>query len=152
MELVVAGEGPQFTSLQSLVIELGIADRVDFRGRLNEVEIVQFLRDLDVYVQSSRGETVSTSVLQAFGTGTTVVASDVAGLRDLVRDAVDGFLVPAGCAEALADRLSTLADDALLRRQVGEEGRARAVRDFSAARMCENWCSALRSIDPNGRW
>ena len=72
------------------------------------------------------GESFGMVLTEAFAAGTPVVASDIPGYRDVVRDGVDGVLVPRGDATALAETLRDLALDAAAPRGDGRRGRARA--------------------------
>ena len=65
---------------------------------------------------------------EAFAAGTPVVASDIAGYRDVVRDGVDGVLVPRGDATALAEALRDLCARARAARRDGRRGRRDAQR------------------------
>jgi glycosyltransferase involved in cell wall biosynthesis len=65
-------------------------------------------------------------VIEAMAAGLPVVASNVGGLRELVRDGETGVLVPAGDPAALADALRPLLADPQLRRRLGSAGRVRA--------------------------
>jgi glycosyltransferase involved in cell wall biosynthesis len=72
----------------------------------------------------STWEGFGVSALEASATGLPVVASDVHGIPDVVRDGVTGLLVPPRDVEALADAIARLANDAVLRREMGTAGRA----------------------------
>ena len=76
------------------------------------------------------GESFGMVLTEAFAAGTTVVASDIAGYRDVVRDGVDGVLVPPGDAQALAEALRDLYDEPERRGSDGPRRRPgrRAVR------------------------
>ena len=69
----------------------------------------------------SHYESFGMVALEAMACGTPVVASQVGGLAFLVQDGVNGFTVPSGDPQALADRLAVLISDAELRRQIGEQ-------------------------------
>jgi glycosyltransferase involved in cell wall biosynthesis len=89
-------------------------------------DVPGLLSDADVFVLASRSEGLPLSVIEAMAAGLPVVASDVGGLRELVRDAETGVLVPPSDATALASALRPLLADRQLRRRLGVAGRARA--------------------------
>jgi phosphatidylinositol alpha-mannosyltransferase len=81
----------------------------------------------DVFVAPATGqESFGYVLVEAMAAGLPVVASDIAGYREVVRDGVDGLLVPPSDPVALAAALRTVLDDADLARRLGEGGRLRA--------------------------
>jgi glycosyltransferase involved in cell wall biosynthesis len=96
-------------AVQTLAAELEVSGNVEFLGMLPEAALSGYLRSLDIFVQSSRGETMSTAVMQAMAAGLPVVASDVPGLRNMVADGVTGQLFSVGDADGLARKLEWLA-------------------------------------------
>ena len=71
------------------------------------------------------------SVIEALAARRPVVATDVGGVSDVVRDGVDGFLVEAGDTTALAERLAVLAGDRGLRARMGEAGGSRVLARYA---------------------
>lgn len=86
-----------------------------------------------VCLPSHGGEGVPRSLLEAAASGKPIVATNVSGCRDAVRDGENGFLVPPRQATPLADAIERLVRDADLRRLMGERGRERALKEFSVA-------------------
>ena len=84
-----------------------------------------------VCLPSHGGEGVPRSLLEAAASGKPIVATDVSGCRDVVRDGENGFLVPARQVAPLADAIERLVHDAEMRRVMGERGRKRALAEFS---------------------
>lgn len=103
IQLRIAGDGPDRPRLEKLARDLGIESSIDFLGRLGAGQMRVFYRSLDAYVQASSGETLSMTVLEAGSFGLPVVASDVAGLNDLLVDGDTGVLVCPQNSQALAD-------------------------------------------------
>jgi len=98
--------GPSSEELASLVFD----DRgIRSLGKVDEAEKHRILRTADVLCAPSiGGESFGMVLTEAFAAGTPVVASDIAGYRDVVRDGVDGVLVPRGDPQALAEALREL--------------------------------------------
>jgi len=122
---VVVGDGPLGPSLRDAVRSLGLEGAVTFTGAI--VGVVRELRDADVLIRPSMTEGMSLAVLEAMACGLPVVATDVPGNRDLVRDGENGVLVPYGQPEALAGALERLASDAALRDRLGRAARQTAL-------------------------
>ncbi len=106
-ELTVIGLTPE--ELAPLLVE---GDGVTALGRVDDVVKAAVLRDADVLCAPSLGgESFGMVLTEAFAAGTPVVASDIAGYRDVVASGTDGVLVPRGDATVLAETLRDLALD-----------------------------------------
>jgi len=123
--VVVAGDGPERAAL-----EAEAAGRVRFLGHRTDVPAL--LAAADVFVLPSRYEGTSLALLEAMGAGKAVVATAIGGTDELVRDGVDGLLVPPDDPAALAEALERLLVDNELRARLGGAAAARVAADFSA--------------------
>jgi glycosyltransferase involved in cell wall biosynthesis len=99
----------------------------------NDARLRRLYADADLFVLPTRGDMSSFAALEAMASGVPVVASDVGGIPDLVREGETGFLVPPGDGDRLADRVQLLLDDPDRRRRMGAQGRALVEREYSAA-------------------
>jgi phosphatidylinositol alpha-mannosyltransferase len=98
-------------------------------GKVSEAQKAEELRGAQVLCAPSLGgESFGMVLTEAFAAGTPVVASDIAGYRDVVRDGVEGLLTPRGDARALAEALRALALDPARRARMALAARARAER------------------------
>lgn len=142
--LMILGEGPDRGKLERMVGDLGLVGRVELPGWVGDPE--RWLRRAGVFVLSSRYEGFPNVLLEAMSLGCAVVAADCpSGPGEIVRDGVDGFLVPVGDVEALAGRLDELMGDEGLRRRLGE--RAWEVRErFSLPRIMGQWEELLGEV------
>lgn len=133
LQIELAGIGTCEPPLRSLAARLGIADSVAFLGWREDVSALY--RRWQVFAQPSIHEGFGLAALEAMAAGRPVVASATGGLPELVEDGRTGFLVPAGAADPLADRLGKLLEDEELRVRMGDAGRQRARERFSVAAM-----------------
>src|SRR5438046_4321403 len=102
---------------------------VNVLGKVSDAEKAQALASADLLVAPSLGgESFGMVLTEAFAAGTPVVASDIPGYRDVVRDGVDGVLVPRGDATALAEALHELAVDPARRARMAASAADRARR------------------------
>jgi glycosyltransferase involved in cell wall biosynthesis len=92
VSFAVAGEGPLRMNLQSMIQELGMADCFHLRGQV--ADIPSFLESLDVAVLCSEAEGMSNALLEYMAAGRAIVASKVDGNAHLIRDGMNGLLVP----------------------------------------------------------
>lgn len=130
-KLNVVGDGPQLAEYVELSKELGIIDRVNFRGWVQRRELRGHYDSADMLVFPSRYEGMPNAVLEATGCGLPVVATRTAGTVQIVRDGENGFLVDVDDEDALAQRIGTLMTDRPLRLRLGENGRRIAEAQWS---------------------
>ena len=110
--LIVANSGSLGDALQRQASGLGLADRVEFVGRLDATAQSAFYARARWYVSVPRSDSVSVSVLEAMAHGCIPVLSDLPANRELVRDGANGLIVPDGQAALSAAALERLAADA----------------------------------------
>jgi len=109
VRFAIVGDGPLRASLEAAARSLGIAGRVEFLGERSDIENV--LRGASQFWLTSRWEGMPNVVLEAMASGVPVLATDVGGVRELIRDGVDGFVLPPDDAAAFARHARALLDD-----------------------------------------
>lgn len=106
------GEGPLRPRVENAIRKAGLEDRVTLLGLRTDVP--NLMRTMDLYIMTSLWEGLPRVVVQALATGVPVISYDVAGTKEIVREGKNGFLVPSGDWQALAERIDrVLKDDAL---------------------------------------
>jgi phosphatidylinositol alpha-mannosyltransferase len=146
LHLVVAGDGRDRAAVETL--PGAIRSRVVMLGAVPHDRLPPYLAACDVFVAAATGqESFGVVLVEAMAAGLPVVATDIAGYREVVRDGIDGILVPPSDAGALANGLGRVLRDHRLARRLAEEGRARA-GEFSweavTPRIEEAYWEALR--------
>lgn len=136
-ELRIVGDGPERDRLSAALAATGLAGRATITGWQDDVP--GMLHGLSVFVLPSLNEGISNTVLEAMATGLPVIATAVGGNAELVQDEETGFLIPGGDAAALAERLARYLDSPALVSRHGSAGRLRAEREFSIARMVDDY-------------
>lgn len=111
----------EMARLQALREKYNLQDLVAFLGRRSQDTLPYYYSAAQAVVVPSHYESFGMVALEAMACGTPVVASQVGGLAFLVQDGVTGFTVPVDEPQALADRLTTLVQDAPLRKRMGEQ-------------------------------
>ncbi len=111
VRLLLVGGGPQEESLRRLVHELGLADAVLFAGRIPHDRVARYYSLVDVFLYPRLPMRLTELVtplkpLEAMAQGRLVVASDVGGHRELIRDGENGFLFPAGSVDGVVEGLA----------------------------------------------
>jgi glycosyltransferase involved in cell wall biosynthesis len=133
----IAGDGSERDSLERRAGELGVAGRVKFLGRVEEVG--PLLLAADTVALPSRWEGLPLTLLEALARARPVVASAVGGIPDVIEDGVHGRLVPPENPEALAEALEGFArrSDAALK--LGRAGQHRVRESYTWDRVVENF-------------
>jgi glycosyltransferase XagB len=118
--LTIAGFGESFSKLTRLAKSLGLANSVNLAGRVSEEEKTKLLSESWICLQPSSFEGWGITVIEANACGTPVIASDVKGLRDSVKDDLTGYLVEPKNAGVLADAMEYLIINADERKRLEE--------------------------------
>lgn len=131
--VMLVGDGPELAALMAMARALGLGERVRFLGYRDDV--FELLAAMDVFVLPSISEGMSNTLLEAMAAGVPVVASDVGGNPEIVRDEVDGLLFPTADEAALRERLQRVCTAPSLRACLGKAGRERVLDGFSIEAM-----------------
>lgn len=143
-ELELIGDGPLRKQVEELTVSLGLDTRVRFTGFCADVP--SRLADAQLFVLATKWEGFPRSILEAMRAGLPVIASDVGGVRESVRDGETGFLVPQGEVEILRDRLRVLLTDPAQRRRMGTAGRALYQKRFSMERLVKETTAVYQAV------
>jgi glycosyltransferase involved in cell wall biosynthesis len=153
-DLVVAG-GPPLAELHSdpeagrlrlMAAELGVEDRVEFRGAVSRSDVPALIRSCDIAVAVPWYEPFGIVPLEAMACGRPVVASRVGGLCDTVVEGRTGLLVPPQDPSALREALSRLLASPALRQQLGAAGLARVRTRYTWDRVARDTESVYRRL------
>ncbi|MBI2340538.1 MAG: glycosyltransferase family 4 protein, partial [Deltaproteobacteria bacterium] len=143
VQLWIVGDGPLRSSLEDLTADLGIRNDVFFLGWRDRETLKTFYSSADLFILPSLDEGMPNVVLEAMAMGLPIVATNVAGTRELVREGKNGYLVPPKNPEALADILSQLISRDDLLQEMSRQSRLLARQyDWKAValeylRLCE---------------
>lgn len=135
MRLRIVGDGPERRALETQASTLGIADSVDFVGRVPHDRVVEELRKLDIYCALSRSESFGVAVLEASSCEVPVIVTSVGGLPEVVRADATGLIIPSENPSAGAEAICNLARSAKRRQQLGQAGRT-FVKDNYSEPLC----------------
>lgn len=146
-KLHIAGDGTLRSTYEAMANELGIASRVKFLGWLND-------DDLDKEYQVARVVVMPSIFPEPFGQvgvhallrERPVIAFNVGGIPDWLRDGEHGFLVPAKDVDALANRIEVLLNDALLAAKLGKQGREFALQAYAPQAHINQLLKMLQNI------
>jgi glycosyltransferase involved in cell wall biosynthesis len=137
VSLCFVGDGPDRVSLEREMKCRGLGGKVSFEGNVNQDRIGQFYREADAFVLASFAEGIPVVLMEAMAMEIPCVSTRVAGIPELIRDGIDGFLVMPSDDRALAEALGRLIDDEALRRRLGEAGRLRVIEKYDLDKNIE---------------
>ncbi|WP_448243616.1 glycosyltransferase [Pseudoxanthomonas mexicana] len=135
--LLIAGDGPLREALETQAAQAGLGEAVKFLGDRHDVP--RLLAGMELFTLSSSSEGYSIALLEACAAGLPVVATDVGGNREIIRDGANGRLVPATDAAALATALIALLREPVSAAEMGRMGRTWAQAEASFRTMAERY-------------
>jgi phosphatidylinositol alpha-1,6-mannosyltransferase len=140
IRLVIAGDGPERGALHALAETRGVADRVNFLGKVPDADLPGLYAAADAFVMTPRNsgadvEGFGIVYLEANLMGRPVIGSRAGGVPDAVIDGKTGLLIEPGNADAIAGAIMELHDDPALRARLGAEGRRRVLEEFGWQRQ-----------------
>ncbi|WP_089410828.1 glycosyltransferase [Amphiplicatus metriothermophilus] len=144
----LVGDGPMRADIEAAAEAQGVADRIEFAGWKTPAEVRAEIESARVFVLPSYAEGLPVSIMEAFSLARPAIATYVAGIPELVRAGENGWLAPAGDAEALASAMRAaldMSETALVAMgQAGKE-RARAFHDIDveAGKLKAHFAAAL---------
>lgn len=142
--LLIVGEGPQRWRLGRYRRQVQIEDRVHLIGERNDV--ARLLTHAESFLSASQYEGQPNAMMEAMAAGLPVIASDIAGHRDLVIPGETGYLTPLGDKAEMARWVNRLLDDHTLAATMGAAGRSRMQADFSVANMIARHAQLYREL------
>jgi glycosyltransferase involved in cell wall biosynthesis len=142
LRVVLVGDGPDRSKLEDLAAQLGIAERVDFLGRLPFDRIPELLKAADVFGFASITETQGMVTMEALAAGLPVAAVEAGGTRDVVTDGVDGILTE-NDPEALAGAILSIIENPEKAEAFREAARRKA-RTFDIAYLAQRAVDVYR--------
>jgi glycosyltransferase involved in cell wall biosynthesis len=142
--LLLVGDGADREQLEARAKERGVAQHLYLLGY--QQDVAPWYHVADAVVLSSANEGTPVTIIEALAAGRPVVATDVGGVADVVRDGVDGLLVPAGDADAMAERLARIAADPELGAALGASGRQRVLARYAVERLVDDVDRLYRAL------
>jgi glycosyltransferase involved in cell wall biosynthesis len=143
-KLLLAGDGPCRTQLESQARDLGLADAVIFAGFVKDVETVYAA--LDVFLLPSFFEALNNSLLAAMAYEIPSIAFHRGALGEIIEDTRSGLLVEAANVPALQAATAGILRDPAYAKNLGAAGRQRVEENFSAEKMVEGMIQVYAAL------
>jgi len=147
-ELDLIGEGPGMPATRAVATSLGIADRIRFLGQRMDVQ--RLLAEAQIAALITNWEGLPLSILEAMRAGLPVVASDVGGIAETIRQDETGFLVARGAVEQVRERIGRLLSEPGLRNRLGAAGRSLYERQFTLEHCVTRTLDVYQSVLAGG--
>lgn len=132
LEATIVGAGPLADELARTVQRRGLQEWITLAGPVGQDRLPKLYRGADIFVLPSFQEGLPVVLMEAMATQLPVITTQIAGVNELVRDGVHGFVVPAGRADRLAYAIEALAADPSARQAMGRAGRQAVLDGFTA--------------------
>ena len=131
------GGGPLTNQLHAQAARLGILEKCQFRGALDQLEVIKAYHESDLFVLANRVDKsgdrdgLPNAILEAQSQGLAVISSPISGIPELIVDKINGLLVEPDEPQLLASAMALLATDYQMRNKMGKTGQARIQAKFS---------------------
>lgn len=129
--------------LEQQIRTLGLGEHVQLLGAIDADDVKARIQRAHIFALASWHEPLGVALMEAMSCGIPTIGTDAGGVAELIRDGIDGVLVPPKSPEALADAIAALADDPERARSLSQQGRARIVAGFHSGRGAEMLIGAV---------
>lgn len=143
-QLQIFGSGELYGVLQNMIIDGGLAESVHIYPPTSQIGLAY--QNASVFLLTSHYEGLPMVLLEAFSYGLPVVSFDCkCGPKDLIEDGINGFLIPEGDINSLADKVSMILMDKKLRKKVGNAA-FRSVMEYTEDNIMSKWIDLFKEI------
>lgn len=137
-------EPEYYAELCTIVSDLGLSEKFYFAGGITNLR--EFLSAADIFVLPSRSEGFSNAIIEAMAASLPVVATNVGGNAEAVKDGINGFIIPPDDPDQLTSAVLRLVSDTELAAAMGTEGRKLAAENFTTEAMMLRTTSVYRDV------
>lgn len=135
--LIIIGEGPERESLEKLVVQHGLEDKILFTGYREDAR--NYIPFLNVYIISSLTEGLPITLLETMQARTPIIATKVGGIPDVLSNGQAGILIDSCNPDAIVQAVIKLYNDKELSKQLINKAYHRVIEDFSSKRMAARY-------------
>jgi glycosyltransferase involved in cell wall biosynthesis len=131
--LIIVGSGALSDSYKTIVTNFGLERKVIFTGYVSDDSLPSYYNLADVFVLPSidSSEAFGIAILEAMASGVAVIATDLPGVREVVRRDITGYLVKAKRVDAIAKKILFLLKNPQVRNRFGDKGRERVITNYT---------------------
>lgn len=148
VKYIIVGTGKYRQTLEKIVKETKLSGKVIFEGSVSEEELPSYYEICDIFIMLSRrsGNTVEglgLAFLEAMVFKKPLIGGDHGGVREVIDDGKNGYLVDPNDFNAAAETICKLLKDEILRKKMGKYGREKLEREFSRQAMAKKTSELL---------
>ncbi len=148
--VIVGGISPQHKQytqkLRDKIDQAGLSERIIFLGEQNFADIPKIFNSLSLVVALSENEGFGLTILEAMSSGTAVLASEAGAWPEVVRQGIDGYVVPVNDLSAVKEKMAILLSDQNKLLQMGLSGRQRVLEHYSVEREAKELTAFLKGL------
>jgi glycosyltransferase involved in cell wall biosynthesis len=144
IRFVLAGDGPDREKIMDLIKQYRLEKVFQLRGFVENTS--HFYHGLDLYLNTSLHEGIPMSVLEAMSYEIPIVAPNEGGLKEIISDGFEGYLVEGRDPKVFADKCLHIYEDKLLRQTMGSNCRRKIEAEFSIDHMAREYCRLYHDI------
>ncbi len=133
VKFIIVGDGELREQIKDYTYELGLKDDVIFTGWAKDLASVY--TDLDIVALTSLNEGTPVSLIEAMAAGKPIIATNVGGVKDLVKTNVNGLLARPGDIDDFCAKLTSFLNDPQKRKEFGRQGRISVIKKYSKERL-----------------
>jgi len=130
-KFMIIGEGPLRDELEELSIELGVIEKIIFKGRIPHEDIHSYIASSDIYINTfytdKGGGGIGVATMEGMSSGLPIVAAKRPGIEIGVNEGMNGLLFKGGNPKALAKKIITLLENDDMRKELGRNSRKKAL-------------------------
>ena len=146
VKLTLVGEGNRLQEYKSLVTDLGLSNRVEFTGWLNNQEIQTLAAKCSIGIFPSRIESFGLSVVEAMATGLPVIAARGGAVPENIKDGVTGTLVPVNNSDALAGAINKALENPQYSETMAIAAKSAVQKKFSWDRAADSMIEIYKNL------
>ncbi|MHA1974477.1 MAG: glycosyltransferase family 4 protein [Candidatus Hodarchaeales archaeon] len=147
IHLLVVGDGPKEDMLKAQVKTMSLEDNVTFVPFMKETELIYARSDI-IVLPSLYKEGLPNVLLEAMAMGKPVIASNVGGVAEVLKDGVNGYLVEAGKVKQLVKAILKIAEDGKKSRKMGKKGREIVVKEHNRQMQLKKFLDYFKGVKP----
>ncbi|EJG06788.1 glycosyl transferase group 1 [Methanofollis liminatans DSM 4140] len=139
IHLTIVGDGSDRRSLEQMVHEYALVQNISFVGKLPHKDIPQWLCNNNILVLPSNSEGMPNVLLEAMAAGLPVVATNVGGIPDIIKNKRNGYLVEPKNPQEIAEKIQYLINNSQMRKIISEQNKMDSQR--------YNWNNIVQNLD-----
>ena len=147
----IIGEGPFRAQFEALMLDLGVAQQVQFAGRQSRSEVAEAMRNCSVFVLPSINEALGCVYLEAMSSGKPVIGCCGQGIDEVIQHRKNGWLIPPNGLEQLVTGLSVLLGSTLERARIGDAARRTILEKFTLSHQAQQLARIYRCATAESR-